>query len=155
MVTERGFDGCAELSAMAANNVFFGMDIGTHCDDLPDRQNCVQKAVDGIADEAVKQKAIDFLYFSAGIWPSPEEIKNRENGIKILEELIQKSAASENPLFRKIAAIGECGLDHHWNPDGADCRCESDFNGALFDGEKELFAMQLQLAKKLQLPRRI
>ena len=140
------------LEQMAANNIFFGMDIGTHCDDLARRQKLALDVISKIADEDKKKKAFDMYFFSAGIWPAPEAIRDRKNQIIELER--QLKAALDNPdhFCKKVVAIGECGLDHHWNPSGVDGRCESDFDQELFDGEKEMFLMQLDLAKKYSLP---
>ena len=51
-----------------------------------------------------------------------------------------------------VIAIGECGLDHHWNPAGADGRTESDFDEQIYRGERELFESHLELARDLELP---
>ena len=72
--------------------------------------------------------------------------------MKILEEQILQSKNLNTELSNKIIAIGECGLDHHWNPSGVDGRCESDFDQKLFDGEREMFKMHLELSKKMNLP---
>lgn len=140
------------LEQMAANNTFFAMDIGTHCDDLQSREQLALDVINKILDEEKKKNASEMYYFSAGIWPAPEAIKERHTQIPELERQIKTALESENPLFKKIVALGECGLDHHWNPSGADGRCESDFDAELFNGEKELFLMQLDLAKKINLP---
>lgn len=140
------------LEQMAANNTFFGMDIGTHCDDLDIRQKLAFDVISKIADEDKKKKAIDMYYFSAGIWPAPEAIRDRKNQIVELERQIKAALDSSDQFYKKVVAVGECGLDHHWNPSGVDGRCESDFDQELFDGEKEMFLMQLDLAKKYSLP---
>ena len=74
--------------------------------------------------------------------------------MKTLKEQIAKAEADNDneTLNRKIIAIGECGLDHHWNPGGVDGRCESDFDQQMFLAEKELFELQLEYAKELNLP---
>lgn len=135
MIEERGADGVEILSTMAKRDCFFGLDIGTRCDDLESRIACVNNV--GIDAKFVK--------YSAGIWPDVDEIHNRFEAMKKLEDSI-----SNSPV--KIVAIGEGGLDHHWNPSGCDGRCESDFDAATYEGERELFQMQLELARKMELP---
>lgn len=74
--------------------------------------------------------------------------------MKVLKETIEQvnKNAADDSLNRKIIAIGECGLDHHWNPSGVDGRCEDDFDQEMYLAEKELFSMQLEYAKELNLP---
>lgn len=149
-----GVNGVETLEALAKRNTFFGLDIGTRADDLQVRQACIEKAISQMSDVGLAQKARKFCYFSAGIWPDVEEIHDRENCMKVLRECIKK--ANEDPdqdtLNRRIVAIGEGGLDHHWNPSGVDGRCESDFDEKTYQGERELFEMQLELAKEMNLP---
>lgn len=147
-------DGAAVLCALAERSCFFGLDIGTHSDDLFERQSCADSAIARIKNTNLADKARAFLYFSAGIWPAAEEIATREKSVQTLRAHIDAAASSDDAdtLHRSIIAIGECGLDHHWNPNGADGRCESDFDKKMLDGEKELFEMQLALAQKMKLP---
>ena len=154
MTTERGVDGLEVLSAMAARNCFFGLDIGTHSDDLAEREACVEKAIAGIGDSQLAARARDFMYFSAGIWPDVEAIHDRENQMKILRQSIEAASAAgdQDTLHRRIIAVGECGLDHHWNPSGEDGRCEDDFDDETYRGEREMFDAHLELARELKLP---
>ena len=150
----RGINAQETLSNLAESDCFFALDIGTEHDDLIHRIQTVKDAVKSLSDKAVQDKCKKFLYFSAGIWPSPEEIKNRNKNIEILKEKIKEAEnSSNNDSFNtKIIALGECGLDHHWNPSGEDHRRAEDFSTDMFKSEKELFEMQLLLAKDLSLP---
>lgn len=153
MTEGRGLDGVAVLEVMAQRNCKFGLDIGTRADDLAGRQACVEKTISGM-NGAAADKARKFVYFSAGIWPSVEEIHDRKNRVEILKQQIKaaENSGDQDTLNRKIVALGEFGLDHHWNPSGVDGRCESDFDAETFCGEQELFEMQLSLARELKLP---
>lgn len=142
------------LSQMAKRNCFFGLDIGTEPDDLLKRQSCMDTAIANMSDTFLADKVRKFVHFSAGIWPSVKDIKERHNSMKVLKETIEQvnKNADDDSLNRKIIAIGECGLDHHWNPTGVDGRCEDDFDQEMYLAEKELFSMQLEYAKELNLP---
>lgn len=87
------------------------------------------------------------IFYSAGIWPDVDSIKNRNEKIEELKNQIKNF-----PKREKLAAIGECGLDHHWNPSGADGRNEDDFDRNVLEGERELFETQIELSKNLNLP---
>ncbi|MBO4640229.1 MAG: TatD family hydrolase [Treponema sp.] len=154
MTEERGVDGVEVLSQLARRDCFFGLDIGTRAGDLQGRQLAVEKCIAGVADARLADKARSFMYFSAGIWPDVESIKDRENQVKLLRDSIVAASADpdQDTLNRKIIAVGECGLDHHWNPSGEDGRCEEDFDEQVYRGERELFEAQIELARELKLP---
>ena len=160
MTEERGVDGLSVLQVMAQRDCAFGLDIGTHCDDLAERQSCVEKVIAqlagtaGGAGAALAEKARGFMYFSAGIWPNVDAIHDCDNQMKRLRDSIAAANADsdQDTLHRRIVAVGECGIDHHWNPSGADGRCQSDFDEKTYLGERELFEAQLQLARELSLP---
>ena len=143
-ICDDGVDGVEVLSALAARDTFFGLDIGTRCDDLADRKAFVEKTIDKMPDSKLADKARKFMYYSAGIWPDVQAIHDRENQIKTLRSSISTSG--------NIIAVGECGIDHHWNPAGVDGRNESDFDEKTYRGERELFEAQLELARELSLP---
>jgi Mg-dependent DNase len=128
---------------MAERNCFFAMDIGTACDDLPVRKAALALALAGVSD-GVRAEAERMIHYSAGIWPDTDAVRDRVRQGAVLEEYIAGSGG--------ITALGECGIDHHWNPSGEDGRCEDDFDADMYRAEKELFIMQLHLAQKLRLP---
>lgn len=140
---ERNMNGLEVLTTMANRNCRFGLDIGTRAEDLAGRAAFVDSIIRQMPQDAA-EKTRKFLHFSAGIWPDVGEIHNRFDAMKRLEASIANGP--------KIVAVGEGGIDHHWNPSGVDGRCESDFDQATYEGERELFQMQLELAKKLDLP---
>ncbi|MCR4734431.1 MAG: TatD family hydrolase [Treponema sp.] len=149
-----GINGSEVLEKMAERDCAFGLDIGTRADDLQPRQASVETAISNIKDSGLAEKVRNFMYFSAGIWPDVESIHSRQEKMKTLEESISLAEKDlhQDILHRKIIAIGECGIDHHWNPAGSDGRCESDFDEKTYIGERELFEAQLELAKKMNLP---
>lgn len=150
LTEERSLNGSEILAALVNRNTFFGLDIGTRCDDLLNRHKIIEKSISQM-EPSLQEKARNLIYYSAGIWPDVDEIKNRNEAIKTLEQSISKF--NKIPQNKgKLAAIGEGGLDHHWNPSGVDGRCENDFDSAVYEGERELFQMQLELAQKMKLP---
>ena len=154
MAENCGINGSEVLQKMAERNCQFGLDIGTKPCDLLEREKCLEKAISDIPDSFAKDKVRGFIYFSAGIWPSVEDIHNRKESLLALEKSISLSSCEKDQarLNRKIIAIGECGLDHHWNPSGADGRVEQDFDQETYRGERELFESQIEIAKKMKLP---
>ena len=151
---ENGVDGIPVLQALADRDTAFALDIGTKADDLQPRQAAIEHAIAHLTDTKAADKVRDFIYFTAGIWPGVEDIHDRDNQMRILEECIKKAEedSDQDTLHRKVIGIGECGLDHHWNPSGCDGRSEDDFDEKTYRGEKALFEAQLELARKLNLP---
>ncbi|HZK20049.1 MAG TPA: TatD family hydrolase [Treponemataceae bacterium] len=144
------------LSQLATKKTPLILDIGTESNDLSCRVQLIESIVTKLSkDSIVYNQLLHSLYFSAGIWPSVQEIKNRETGVKELEKQIDVFLKNSwSTVFSKnhLIALGECGLDHHWNPSGVDGRCENDFTKQMVTAEAELFEMQLVLAEKKKLP---
>lgn len=78
-------------------------------------------------------KKYDFIYSTCGI--SPNDIPQTEDNLWIMLNKI-KNLAKEN---EKVVAIGEIGLDYHWNTDNKDL-------------QKKAFIEQIKIANELQLP---
>jgi TatD DNase family protein len=81
--------------------------------------------------------------FASGLWPHAASIRNRDSLVPALERELR--AAPEG----LVCALGEFGLDHHWN--GADHAAPDEADGGL-SGERELMELQLDLARRLALP---
>ncbi|MBO7122686.1 MAG: TatD family hydrolase [Treponema sp.] len=139
------------LEKMRDASCVFALDIGTDCDDLARRQELFEKTF-ALMDADTAAACKEFIYFTAGIWPDPDSIKNRASCVQTLRQNILAARESLDPFKKKLCALGECGLDHHWNPSGVDNRSEDDFDAAMVEAERELFMMQLELAKDLDLP---
>lgn len=145
---ERGLD-LSQILKTAFNDGFrLIIDAGTKSDDLSFRHKVISDAIEKISDEKARKTLYSIVKYTAGIWPAPEAIKNREEECRTLERVIKESLSSQNP----ICALGECGLDHHWNPAGVDNRSEADFSDNMLKGEMELFEMQIDLARRYSLP---
>lgn len=139
------------LKKLCDSDCFFAMDIGTKACDLMARQEFVADAISHMA-ENYKQKTEKMIYFSAGIWPAAEAIASRQEELKKLRASIDEAEKKATLKNAKIVAVGECGLDHHWNKEGVDGRDEADFTENILVGEAEMFEMQLELARELNLP---
>ena len=151
------------LKKMAQNGCKFALDVGVKAEDFFSRIKLFEEELSKI-ENPLRKKIEEFIFFSAGIWPDPDSIKNRAEKISLLEKTIseiksnsEKSESAKNAegdffLAEKLVALGECGLDHHWNVAGPDARSEADFDQDLLFGERELFEAQISLAKKFSLP---
>jgi TatD DNase family protein len=114
---ERLSDVHSLLSALFSDGFGTIIDIGTKADDLSRRN--------------AEFSRYPSVRFAAGIWPTPEAVARREEEMAVLRAQIESAG--------QVAAIGECGLDHHQEqPDR--------------DGERELFIAHLELARELGLP---
>ncbi len=149
-LNELGIDVPSLFSELYDADFSFLMDIGTRCDDLENRISVAKSALQKLAEQGCSEKAdaiFKVLYFSAGIWPDVDAIKDRSEQMKILRQFVENCSEKE-----KLVAIGECGLDHHWNVNGNDHRDESEFDSDLFTQEAEFFEMQLEFARELKKP---
>nr|WP_318716299.1 TatD family hydrolase [uncultured Treponema sp.] len=140
------------LEQMAKNKIYFGLDIGTRADDLIYRAQTIEDCLEALPDVNMQSKLKKSIYLSAGIWPDKDSIEDRYTAIETLRETIEEFRGSDSCFAKHLCAIGEGGIDHHWNPEGADHHCREDYDDSVFYGEKELFGMQLELARELDLP---
>ena len=132
----RGIDAASVIRELVDKEVSFVLDAGTRSNDLKERIDFVNGITAAIQDSSLKEKAASMLRFAAGIWPDKDAIADRFLHVDVLREQIELCADD-----KRLCAIGECGLDRHWNTDDTDEK-----------GEAELFDMQLDLARELQFP---
>ncbi|WP_349409054.1 TatD family hydrolase [Pseudalkalibacillus sp. SCS-8] len=85
-----------------------------------------RKTINGAMDLA---ETYDFIYAAVG-WHPVDAIDMTEEDLKWIEEL------SSHP---KVVALGEMGLDYHWDKSPKDV-------------QKDVFRQQIRLAKKVKLP---
>ncbi len=141
---ERGISIPELLRSLEREGCPFLLDAGTEPDDLDRR----------LSLWASREDIPPFICFSAGIWPSADAIRAREQAAAALENSIESFRGSERSggsgkNGSRLVAVGECGLDHHWNPSGKDGAAA---DRALYTGEQELFEAQLELARRLNMP---
>ena len=127
----------AEDDSAGGKNAFSGGANACADSEVPSGLQSMPGAVHGAIDDAHSlRQSIDALFrFAAGIWPDRQAISARVEQVGILEQ--QFGSCTDG----RVCALGECGLDHYWEPDTID-----------YAGEAELFEMQLALACKLNLP---
>lgn len=163
-IEERGENLAVLLRTMDDEGFPFVMDIGTRAGDLARRMERVRNAWGGGIPP--------WLHFSCGLWPDAELIADRHEAMKRLAEDVDlmlgscrngtdndgaaiRPAVSGTSSLRGFAAVGECGLDRHWNgPSAVAAQAgEGGETGSMdTEGEEELFAMQMELAKDRALP---
>jgi TatD DNase family protein len=79
--------------------------------------------------------------FASGLWPHRLSIQRRRELVPALEEDIRSAPPG------LVCALGEFGLDHHWNGDDHERGGSPDLAG-----ERELMEAQMELARRLRLP---
>lgn len=136
MMKEKGIDIAEffrEYTCSDFNEIPFMLDAGTKADDYYEHRKNREIAKEITGTES-------FLHFSAGIWPAKEDIQNRFEECEKLKKILEEFAVAK----KEICAIGECGFDRRENPKEA--------GEAHLLAEEELFAMQVELAKRFNLP---
>lgn len=111
----------------------FILDVGTKMDDF-----CKRYELKALCEDICGSS--DFLNFSAGIWPDDEAVVSFQEQVLFLEKVIDENNQKE----KRICAVGECGLDRHWNT--------AEKGNEYLNMECNLFAAQLEIAGKKNLP---
>ncbi|MCR4741384.1 MAG: TatD family hydrolase [Treponema sp.] len=140
------------LAQMASNKAFFALDSGIKADDIWHRVQTFQECLDLIEDSDLKKNASQMIYFSAGIMPDLESVENRYEYIENLEDSINEFKDSDSEFANRLIAIGPCGIDHDWESLEYEGRQHDYFDYKTVSDERDLFALQMALAKKLNMP---
>lgn len=153
IMEENDLEECANILARCAGNrPFFGLDSGISADDIWKRVQRFRKCIELIED-ADKQRILNsMIHFSAGIMPDYEAVENRFNAVEKLESTIREFKNSDDEFADRLIAIGPSGIDHDWESVEYEGRIHDYFDNQTIREEKDLFALQLTLAKKLDMP---
>jgi len=153
IIDENGIDEAAQiLTRMAENEPYFALDSGVKADDIWDRAGNFQKCLDLIDDDKTKRTLVNMIHFSAGIMPDYDSVENRFELVEQLENTIKDFKSSDEPFASSLVAIGASGIDHDWESVEYEGRLHDYFDNQTINDEKDLFALQLTLAKKLDMP---
>ncbi len=123
IMENKGIDTKKVLTETFKAGLDYAVDIGTELDDVEKRQELLSE--------------FDKILLAAGNYPSEVEKNNTNYLVDTLEKIIAKKNLPEN--FKPISAVGEIGLDWHWNY-------------GTKKQQMELFEAQMQLANKYKLP---
>ena len=153
MINDSGADfGAQILEEMASSKPLFALDCGITADDIWARAEAVRECLELIENDEAKRLARQMIYFSAGIMPDLDAVENRYDYIENLEDTITGFKDSDDDFASKLVAIGPCGIDHDWESVEYEGREHDYFDHSTISDEKDLFALQLTLGKKLNMP---
>ena len=144
--------GADSLMEMERNGASFALDSGIHADDIWTRAERVEECLDLIDDELQRKHVQDMMYFTAGVMPDLDSVDKRFETIENLENVINDFKAGDSIFASHLVGIGPGGIDHDWDSVEFQGRDHEYFDPDTVSDEKDLFAMQLTLAKKLDMP---
>ena len=144
--------GAELLEEIAASKPLFLLDCGIKADDIFSRADTVRECIEFIDDKTLRKKIEQTFYFCAGVMPDLDSVENRYDYVENLEETITTFKESDSDFGQKLIAIGPCGIDHDWDSVEYEGREHDYFDYSTISDEKDLFALQLTLGKKLNMP---
>lgn len=167
-LAERGLDLGSLFTELSREGYRLSFDIGTKPGDLPGRIERVREGASRAGIGLDGAGLPPYVHFSCGLWPDGAVIAEREEALRLLSADIGRMKELAKDRFGSLGeasplmALGECGLDRYWNGKEAPGRlqalaaagtgkvAETDDGPGTEDlgGEEELFAMQLDLARK-------
>lgn len=153
IVDDKGLEESAEmLSLMAVKKPVFALDTGISADDIWNRAATFRRCVSLIEDEDTQRTLMNMIHFTAGVMPDSDTVENRFSVVESLEENIAEFKNSDDEFANRLIAIGPCGIDHDWDSVEYEGRDHEYFDNRTIGDERDLFALQLTLGKKLNMP---
>lgn len=153
IIEDSNIDQGAELlSTIADYKPEFLLDCGIRENDIWARVENFRKCLELIEDLPTKTAIKNALYFSAGIMPDYDSVDNRFDAVEALENTIKDFKESDDEFASRLIAIGPCGIDHDWDSVEYEGRYHDFFDNNTIDDERNLFALELTLGKKLDMP---
>jgi len=165
-LVERGVDLGSLFADLAREGYRLALDIGTKPGDLAGR---IERVREGASRSGIDHDGAglpSFAHFTCGLWPDGSVIADRWEALRLLAADIARMKGLAAERFETagvtLMALGECGLDRYWNGKEAPGRLQALAAAAAgkgtdgddgpgtedLAGEEELFAMQLELARK-------
>lgn len=150
---EQPLEEAAELLyKIATPKPSFLLDTGIHEDDIFKRAQKISQSIELIEDIKINTNLKKSIYFAAGAMPDLKSVDNRFAAVEKLENTIKDFKESDNPFADHLVAIGPCGIDHDWDSVEYEGRDHDFFDNSTIDDERNLFALELTLGKKLNMP---
>ncbi len=143
--------GAEVLAQMAQSKPFFALDSGLKADDIWHRVDALRECLDLLDDDA-KKTVKQALCFSAGVMGDLDSVENRYEYVENLENTINDFKNSDDEFAGRLVAIGACGIDHDWDSVEYEGRDHDYFDHQTVSDERDLFALQMTLGKKLNMP---
>lgn len=150
-----GLEEGAKILSKIGLHETFAIDSGANADDIFKRAERVEKCLEFFDEEKDKnliRKIKSMIYFCAGAMPSFSNVENPEKTVQKLEKSITEFKNSENDFSSHLVALGPCGIDHDWESLENGGREHDYFDSQTIYDERNLFELELELAKKLDLP---
>ncbi|MCR5607027.1 MAG: TatD family hydrolase [Treponema sp.] len=145
-------EGTEILSEMAKSKPSFALDAGIRADDIYARVDRIRDCISAIENDENRRCIEKIIHFAAGIMGDSDSVENRFDYVENLENTINDFKSSDDEYASRLVAIGPCGIDHDWDSVEYEGRDHEYFDSHMVAGERDLFALQLTLAKKLNMP---
>lgn len=150
---DQGLDFAANmLSQMTEHKPAFALDTGLSAEDIWARAQNYRNVLDIIENEDERRSLENMIYFSAGVMPDYDSVENRFDAVQTLENTINDFKTSDDSFASRLIAIGPFGIDHDWKSVEYEGREHDYFDRQTIDDERNLAALELTLAKKLNMP---